>query len=145
MAGTGHGSLQLMFILKAPNVHSEQLLPTKETNDFHPSFFSTLIPLPRLWGLCCCRCPQAGIRSSLKEQSTLGVLSISGRTQACLPGPCEVMAGFRATDLKATAGQCPRGGGGGGTEEPREPSWAWDCCDDSPGQVSQVPLHPNAS
>ena len=145
MASTGYGSLQLMFILKAPNVHSEQLLPTKETNDFHASFFSTLIPLPRLWGLCCCRCPQAGIRSSLKEQSTLGVLSISGRTQACLPGPCEVMAGFRATDLKATAGQCPRGGGGGGTEEPREPSWAWDCCDDSPGQVSQVPLHPNAS
>ena len=145
MAGRGHGSLQLMFILKAPNVHSEQLLPTKETNDFHASFFSTLIPLPRLWGLCCCRCPQAGIRSSLKEQSTLGVLSISGRTQACLPGPCEVMAGFRATDLKATAGPGPGGGGGGGTEEPREPSWAWDCCDDSPGQVSQVPLHPNAS
>lgn len=104
MAGTGHGSLQLMFILKAPNVHSEPLLPTKETNDFHASFFSTLIPLPRLWGLCCCRCPQTGIRSSLK--STLGVPRSSGRTQVCLPGPCEVMAGFRATDLRATAGQC---------------------------------------
>lgn len=116
MAGTGHGSLQLMFILKAPNVHSERLLPTKETNDFHASFFSTLILLPRLWGLCCCRCPQAGIRSSLKVQSTLGVLRISGRTQACLPGPCEVMAGFRATDLRGTAGQCPGGGDGGGTE-----------------------------
>ena len=122
MAGTGHGSLQLMFILKAPNVHSERFLPTKETNDFHASFFSTLIPLPRLWGLCCCRCPQAGIRSSLKVQPALGVPRSSGRTQVCLPGPCEVMAGFRATDLRAAAGQCP--GGGGGIEEPREPSWA---------------------
>lgn len=63
MAGTGHGSLQLMFILKAPNVHSGQLLPTKETNDFHASFFSTLIPLPRLQGLYCCCCPQTGITS----------------------------------------------------------------------------------
>lgn len=62
MAGTGHESLQLMFILKAPNVHSGRLLPTKETDDFHASFFSTLIPLPRFQGLCCC-CPQTGIKS----------------------------------------------------------------------------------
>lgn len=72
MAGTGHRSLQLMFILKAPNVHLGRLLPTKEANDFHASFFSTLIPLPRLRGLCCC-CPQTDINPSQKVQATWGV------------------------------------------------------------------------
>lgn len=75
MVGTGHQSLQLMFILKAPNVHSGWLLPTKEVNDFHASFFPTLIPLPRLQGLCCCALRLAS-KPSQKLWSTGGV---SGR------------------------------------------------------------------
>lgn len=71
MVGTGHRSLQLMFILKAPNVHSRRFLATKEADDFHASFFPTLIPLPRPRGLCCL-CPQTGIKT-LPEVSTWGV------------------------------------------------------------------------
>lgn len=50
MAGTGHQSLQLMFILKAPNVHSRRLLATKEANDFHASFFFYLSPTAKASG-----------------------------------------------------------------------------------------------
>lgn len=69
--GTGHWSLQLMFVLKVPNVPSGQLSPTKKANDFHTSFFSTLIPLPRLLGLYC-HCLQTGIKSLPKGAAHLG-------------------------------------------------------------------------
>lgn len=129
-----------MFILKASNVRSGWLLPTKEANDFHASFFSTLIPLPRLQGLCC-HCRQTGIKS-LPE----GAVHL-GNVQETQGGPnCASLTPVRSQEASG-----PQGRGQQLASAHGRNGVAWRAlvgqgiCDDSPGQVPPVPLHPTAS
>lgn len=139
----GHGghrawSLQLMFILKAPNVPpSRSCQPRKRM--ISALHFLHLNPTAKALGPLLLPLPSGWHQILLKVQSTLGVPRSSGRTQVCLPGPCEVMAGFKDTDLRATAGQC-LGWGGGGPRGAQRAFLGWNCVMTPLGRCLRYPF-----